>query len=160
MDLCDSGTLRPIRAACTPFTLSHDHQCKLSDHCVIYVALEQPYGKSVVLSIHQCIGYWQHYLDVNSHDYHNIITFLWFSSSVTYAPNSEYLLVSTLDSKHRLFATKHGGSLPGSPAPMYVKAYKSHINKKYSIFSSISTFHNGDVTGSYLASGSEDNMVR
>ena len=82
-----------------------------------------------------------------------------FSSNVSYAPNGEYVLVSTLNSKHRLFATKHDGPIPGPFGPKYVKSYSSHINKKYSIFSAMSSFCDGNTTGSYFASGSEDSRV-
>ena len=44
--------------------------------------------------------------------------------------------------------------------PKYIKSFKSHVNKKYSMFSSIALFQNGNTIGSYFVSGSEDNKVR
>jgi hypothetical protein len=47
-----------------------------------------------------------------------------------------------------------------SNGPKILRSLKSHSNKRYSIFSSISLLCEGDILESYLVSGSEDNMVR
>ena len=36
--LCESGILQLVRAACTPYTLSHDHLCKFNKYCLMDLA--------------------------------------------------------------------------------------------------------------------------
>jgi hypothetical protein len=79
---------------------------------------------------------------------------------VTYSPNGQYLVVSSLDSVHRLYSCESNGFMEEPIGPKFLRSLKSHLNKRYSIFSSISLFCEGDILGSYLVSGSEDNMVR
>jgi hypothetical protein len=88
----------------------------------------------------------------------NKLLFL-YSSNATYAPNGEYILVSTLDSTHRLFSSAQGGSLPGAKGIEYLKSFKSHVNARYSIFSSMKSSIIDGHTKAYFASGSEDNQV-
>ena len=38
MGMCESGILQLVRAACTPYTLSHDHQCKFNKYCLMILA--------------------------------------------------------------------------------------------------------------------------
>ena len=79
---------------------------------------------------------------------------------MTYSPNGQYLVISSLDSVHRLFSLGNRGSVEEPDNPKFLRHFKSHSNKRYSIFSSVSLFCEGDILGSYIVSGSEDNMVR
>jgi hypothetical protein len=85
--------------------------------------------------------------------------FFLYSSNATYAPNGEYVLVSTLDSTHRLFSSAQGGSLPGANGIEYLKSFNSHVNARYSTFSSMSSSIIDGLTKAYFASGSEDDQV-
>ena len=71
-------------------------------------------------------------------------------SCVNFSHGGEFLLVSTLDDTHRLY-NNQGNKFPTK----CLKQYKGHLNKRYSIFSSlyISQF------GSMIVSGSDDKKV-
>ena len=68
-------------------------------------------------------------------------------------------MISSLDSCHRLYTCKNGSIMATPDCPKYLKTFKSHINSRYSMISSMSSFRKEGVTGSYLAGGSEDNQV-
>ncbi|CAN0392780.1 unnamed protein product, partial [Phaeothamnion confervicola] len=68
-------------------------------------------------------------------------------SYVKYAPNGKYVLAGTLDGMLRLW---------GTVEQRCEKTYKSHVNAKYSIFSTFVVTH---PKAKFVASGSEDNNV-
>lgn len=74
-------------------------------------------------------------------------------SNATYSPNGRYILISSLDSTHRLF------DCPDAANAVYVESYRAHLNTKYSILSRLSRYQNRDTIGSYIISGSEDNKI-
>ena len=76
-------------------------------------------------------------------------------ASVSYAANGQYLLVSALDSTHRMFSCP----LDTPDNTVYVDAYKAHLNTKYSVLSRISLYQGGAKDMSYIVSGSEDNKL-
>ena len=79
---------------------------------------------------------------------------------MTFAPNGQHLVVSSLDSIHRLFCYKISGAYSSNSAgPKYLKSFKLHYNKRFSIITAVTSFQNKNVSGSYLVSGSEDNQV-
>jgi WD40 repeat protein len=85
---------------------------------------------------------------------------VFYRSSVTFAPNGQHLVVSSLDSIHRLFCYKSSNAFSSNSAgPKYLKSFKSHYNKRFSIITAVTSFRNKNVSGSYLVSGSEDNQV-
>ena len=79
---------------------------------------------------------------------------------MTFAPNGQHLVVSSLDSIHRLFCYKSSSAYSSNVAgPKYLKSFKSHYNKRFSIITAVASFRKENVSGSYLMSGSEDNQV-
>jgi WD40 repeat protein len=86
-------------------------------------------------------------------------------SCVSYTPNADYVLASSLNSTHRLIPLNNG--TPGPAAAecqtniadgtnSTVLQYEGHRNEKYSIASRICCTAHGD----YMVSGSEDGKVR
>ena len=76
-------------------------------------------------------------------------------SCVSYAADSDWLLVSSLDSVHRLHSCHDVTGSPLDGSGLTTRAYAGHVNKKYSVFSAV-----GRVCGAEVVlSGSEDNKV-
>ncbi len=78
-------------------------------------------------------------------------------SSVCYAPNSDYLLISSLDSVHRLHDCRDLRGRPQDvpPQPQVVRSYVGHVNSKFSVFSAICNVG----SDALVLSGSENNQV-
>ncbi len=76
-------------------------------------------------------------------------------ASASYSANGRYVLVSTLDSTHRLF------HCPGGEAASLVDTYRAHVTAKYSVQSRLARHRRegGGDGGSYVVSGSEDGKV-
>lgn len=87
-------------------------------------------------------------------------------SNVVFSQSGQYMICSTLDSTHRLYRIPNNDTLlsfqGGSCSIDVCKRYLSHTNKRYSIFSAVSSVWDearSSSVGSYLASGSEDNKI-
>lgn len=80
-------------------------------------------------------------------------SFFPFRSSCSYSSNYQYILCSTLDHRHRLYARDY--PLDDALDPVHIKQYRGHINKKFTISSKAITV--GDQ--SFILSGSEDGKV-
>lgn len=72
---------------------------------------------------------------------------------VKYSNNGNYLLVSTLDSHHRLYSNTLSKNEPNQ----CIKTFCGHTNKKFSMFSTI--YERSSSLGPLIISGSEDKNV-
>ena len=79
-------------------------------------------------------------------------------SCVSYSPNSQFILASSLDNTHRLFPSQLYDQSLGTGTWTKIDAlrsYTGHVNSRYSVFSTLYS----NVYGNYVLSGSEDNKV-
>jgi len=74
-------------------------------------------------------------------------------ASASYAANGRYVLVSSLDSTHRLF------HCPGGESAALVDTYRGHVTAKYSVQSRLARYRRDGDGGSYVVSGLEDGKV-
>jgi WD40 repeat protein len=93
------------------------------------------------------------------------VPFLCCRSCVSYTPNTDYVLASSLNSTHRLIPLNNGTPEPiGAECQTHsadatnstVLQYEGHRNEKYSVASRICCTSRGD----FLVSGSEDGKVQ